>query len=435
MQTEPWVADRAQLQHLLHEHPEWTHKELAAWVGRSLGWVKKWVKRLRDAPANDISVLFGLPRGRRTPYPQIDPLVEERILAIRESPPEHLQRVPGPKAILYYLARDAELLEHALPLPRSTRTIWKVLRRHGCIVRPVRLPPQPLERPAPMSAWQIDFKDASTVPADPDGKQQHVVEILNVVDMGTSIVLDSEVHANFHAQTALQAMASILREQGRPDSITYDRDPRFVGSASGRDFPSAFTRFLWCLGIQAIVCPAHRPDLNAFVERYHRTLKYECLLIHAPESEEQVREVNETFVAHYNQERPNQARSCGNQPPRVAFAQLPSLPRVPDVVDPDRWLRVIDGQHVVRKVRHNGTVLIDDVSYYIKHSLAGQYVDLCVDAHKQEFVIWHQHQPIKRVAIKRLQKTALSFDRFVQLMSQQALAEQRRLAKAHRRGE
>jgi hypothetical protein len=123
MQTEQWVADRAQLQHLLHAHPEWTHKELAAWVGRSLGWVKKWVKRLREAPEDDIRVLFGLPRGRRKPYPQIDPLVEERILAICESPPEHLQRVPGPKAILYYLARDAELLEHAVPLPRSTRTI------------------------------------------------------------------------------------------------------------------------------------------------------------------------------------------------------------------------------------------------------------------------------------------------------------------------
>jgi hypothetical protein len=208
-----------------------------------------------------------------------------------------------------------------------------------------------------------------------------------------------------------------------------------VGAASGRDFPSAFTRFLWCLGIQAIVCPAHRPDLNADVSRYHRTLKYECLLIHTPESEEQVREVNETFVIHYHQERPNQARSCGNQPPRVAFAHLPSLPRVPDVVDPDRWLRVIDGQHVVRKVRHNGTVLIDDVRYYIKHSLAGRYVDVCVDAHQQEFVIWHQHQPFKHVAIKGLQKTALSFDRFVELMSQQALAEQRRLAQAHRRGE
>ena len=113
-----------------------------------------------------------------------------------------------------------------------------------------------------MSCWQIDFKDASSVPADPYGKQQHVVEILNVVDMGTSMVVAAHVHANFHAQTALEAMAEVL---------TFDRDHRWVGSASGRDFPSAFQRFLWCLGIEPNVCPLQRPDLNAFVESYHRT--------------------------------------------------------------------------------------------------------------------------------------------------------------------
>lgn len=141
------------------------------------------------------------------------------------------------------------------------------------------------------------------------------------------------------------------------------------------------------------------------------------------------------FVAHYNQERPNQARSCGNQPQRVAFSELPSLARVPDVVDLDRWLRVIDGQHFVRKVRHNGTVVLDNLEYYIKQSLAGQYGDVCVDANTQEFVIWHRHQPCKRVAIKGLLQTVLSFDRFVELMSQQVLAEQRKLAQAHRRTE
>jgi hypothetical protein len=80
-------------------------------------------------------------------------------------------------------------------------------------------------------------KDASTVPADSDGKQQHVVEILNVVDMGTSIVIASEVHANFHAQTALQAMASILQQQGRPRSITFDRDPRSRRGSQRARFP------------------------------------------------------------------------------------------------------------------------------------------------------------------------------------------------------
>ena len=125
-------------------------------------------------------------------------------------------------------------------------------------------------------------------------------------------------------------------------------------------------------------------------------------------------------MAHYNQERPNQARSCGNQPPRVAFAELPLLPRVPDVVDPDRWLRVIDGQHCVRKVRHNGRCAYG-VQYYITQSLAGQYVDVCVDADKQEFVIWHRHQPYKRVAIKAFQKTALSIRPLVDLLSEEAL--------------
>jgi hypothetical protein len=59
---------------------------------------------------------------RTTPYPQTDPEVEARILAIRDAPPEHLKRVPGPKAILYYLPRDPALQGRTAPLPRSTRT-------------------------------------------------------------------------------------------------------------------------------------------------------------------------------------------------------------------------------------------------------------------------------------------------------------------------
>ena len=48
MQQEQWIADRAMLQRLLKQHPEWTQQELANWIGRSKGWVKKWKKRLRE---------------------------------------------------------------------------------------------------------------------------------------------------------------------------------------------------------------------------------------------------------------------------------------------------------------------------------------------------------------------------------------------------
>jgi hypothetical protein len=36
---------------------------------------------------------------------------------------------------------------------------------------------------------QTDFKDITTVPPDPQGKQQHMIETLNFVDAGTSTLL------------------------------------------------------------------------------------------------------------------------------------------------------------------------------------------------------------------------------------------------------
>jgi hypothetical protein len=430
MQREHWLADRAMLQRLLQEHPEWSRQELAQRIGRSLGWVKKWKKRLREAPAGDTSVLLGKPFGRKTPYPQTDAEVEEQILAIRDAPPEHLQRVPGPRAILYYLPRDPQLQHRTETLPRSTRTIWKILRRNDRIVQKRPRKRQPIERPQPLEEVQIDFKSVSSVPADPAGKQQHVVEVFNFVDAGTSILLNAQVSADFHAQTVLEAVLSFLQTYGCPHQMTFDRDPRFVGGPTGRDFPSTLIRFLLCVGIQPNVCPPHRPDKNAFVERLNRTYHQECLQVFQPQTLEQVREVTETFLVHYNTERPHQGLSCHNQPPRVAFPELPSLPALPSLVDPDAWLADIHGQHFVRKVRQNGTVRIAEGSYYVDLDRIGQYVDLCVDAHQQVFVIQQGPRLLKQVPIKGLQKAILPFEQFAALMCQQALSEQRRLQQA-----
>src|SRR5262249_42035189 len=129
----------------------------------------------------------------------------------------------------------------------------------------------PVNRPAPLSSWQLDFKDVSSVPADPSGKQQHVVEVLDIVDVGTSILVDAHVRPDFSAETTLQAIIATFRTHGLPQHITVDRDPRFVGGAHGGDFPAPLLRLLHCLGLQVTICPPRRPDKNAFVERYHRT--------------------------------------------------------------------------------------------------------------------------------------------------------------------
>ena len=78
-----------------------------------------------------------------------------------------------------------------------------------------------------------------------------------------------------------------------------------------------------------------------------------------PSTLEEARQVTEDFVQHDNFQRPNQALSCGNQPPRTAFAILPSLRSLPQIVDPDSWLDGLHGWHVERKVDAHGMVKIE----------------------------------------------------------------------------
>jgi transposase InsO family protein len=228
--------------------------------------------------------------------------------------------------ILYYLNRDETLKEKRLRLPKSPRTVHRLLRENGRIASRPSLVPDPIERPAPMQHWQLDFKDASSVPADPHGKRHHVVETLNIIDQGTSVLVAHHVRSDFSAETALAAVAQTEAPHGLPTSIPLDRDTRWVGTPQGSDFPAALVRFCHALGVAVVLCDPHHPEQNGFVERYHRTLNQECLKPERPKTLDEVRQVTEAFATHYNWQRPHQGMSCGNQPPRVAFPHLPLSP-------------------------------------------------------------------------------------------------------------
>jgi transcriptional regulator with XRE-family HTH domain len=256
------VAKRAALRWLVQQHPELTQQDLAEALKMSRSWISKWLRRLRQADPDDVMALHSRSRARRTPPFAIasQPAVVQRILEMRMEPPENLQRIPGPEALLYFVHRDAELKAAGVRPPRSQTTIWKILRHAGCIHKDRRRKPRPLELRLPGEEVQFDLKDASSVPADPDGKRAHVVEIANFVDAGTSIWLHREVRSDFDAEALFEVVVQFFCQHGLPAMLTFDNDPRFVGSASGRDFPSALVRFLLCLGVQPNVIPPHRPE-------------------------------------------------------------------------------------------------------------------------------------------------------------------------------
>jgi hypothetical protein len=69
-------------------HPDWPQSQLAAALGRSLSWVKKWCKRLRHAYPNVATVLRVFSRARKTSPQQISETVIQCILEIRREPPD-----------------------------------------------------------------------------------------------------------------------------------------------------------------------------------------------------------------------------------------------------------------------------------------------------------------------------------------------------------
>ena len=161
------------------------------------------------------------------------------------------------------------------------------------------------------------------------------------------------------------------------------------------------------------------------MERYHRSYQEECLTPERPATLEQARQVPADFQEHYNVQRPNQALSCGNQPPRSAFPTLPALRPLPQIVDPDGWLDGLHGWHVERKVDAHGMVKVDLKQYYVSSQLVGHRLTLQLDAKTRCLHVFQGQQQLKSLPIKGLVGHLLTFEQFLTHMRQQARAQQR----------
>ena len=90
-------------------------------------------------------------------------------------------------------------------------------------------------------------------------------------------------------------------------------DMKYLITDNDKKFCPSFFDILKSEGIQRIKIPPFSPNLNAFAERWVRTVKESCLDHLLIRSQQHLRYVLKEFILHYNHERPHQG--LGGVPP------------------------------------------------------------------------------------------------------------------------
>ena len=143
---------------------------------------------------------------------------------------------------------------------------------------------------APNEVWSMDFM------ADRlgDGRQ---FRLLNVLDDFNREGLGIEIDFSLPAERVVRALNRIIEWRGKPLAIRVDNGPEYVSS----------TLTIWAekLGIALTYIQPGKPQQNAYVERYNRTVRHEWLDLYIFESIEEVQQIATEWLWSYNHERPN----------------------------------------------------------------------------------------------------------------------------------
>jgi putative transposase len=125
--------------------------------------------------------------------------------------------------------------------------------------------------------------------------------VLFVIDLKTRKVEISGIVRRPNGAWMEQAARNLTDvEEGFLKGTTYlihDRDPLYT---------AAFRKILRSSGVQPKRLPARSPNLNAYAERFVRTIKSECLAQVIPLSEAHLRRTVTDFAEHYHRERNHQ---------------------------------------------------------------------------------------------------------------------------------
>lgn len=246
-------------------------KRLVQWIGVSMSKYYDWSKRYGQATEHNRLV----PRDH-----WLEAWERQAILTFHaEHPLEGYRR-------LTYMLLDADLVA------ASPATVYRVLKQAGCFDRWNRVESrkgrgfvQPLR---PHEHWHVDISYVNVC-----GTFYYLTSIL---DGCSRYIVHWELRESMR-EADVEIVLQRAREKfpGQTPRIISDNGPQFIA----RDFKE----FIRLAGMTHVRTSPYYPQSNGKIERWHGTLKRDCLRPNVPLSIEEARALVASFVAHYNHAR------------------------------------------------------------------------------------------------------------------------------------
>jgi putative transposase len=123
--------------------------------------------------------------------------------------------------------------------------------------------------------------------------------LVAVMDWATRKVLSWRLSNTLEAEFCIAALEEALARYGRPDIFNTDQGSQFTSPR--------FVEVLTGAGVRVSMDGRGRWMDNVFVERLWRSLKYECVYLHAFETGSELRAGLTRWIGYYNGQRPHSA--------------------------------------------------------------------------------------------------------------------------------
>jgi putative transposase len=153
--------------------------------------------------------------------------------------------------------------------------------------------------------WSMDFMHDQLE----NGRQYR---LMNIIDDFNREGLGIEVDFSLPAMRVIRVLDQIIAWRGKPKSIRCDNGPEYVS-----ELLQSWARRK---GIDILFIQPGKPQQNAYVERYNRTVRYDWLNQYLFSNISEVQEFATHWLWSYNNERPNMAIGGITPKQRLAMA-------------------------------------------------------------------------------------------------------------------